>query len=78
MDGLDLLKLNKNEEIERRVLMYILSAKASDKKNMTNFDVLAILWHALVQKPLGFCLIDSDRLLENSRLKVTIGVSQIS
>ena len=35
---------------------------------MTNFDVLAIIWHALVQKPLGFCLIDSDRLLENSRL----------
>ena len=32
MDGLVLLKINKNEEIERRVLMYILSAKASDKK----------------------------------------------
>ena len=32
MDGLDLLKLNKNEEIERLVLMYILSAQASDKE----------------------------------------------
>ena len=32
MDGLVLSNINKNEEIERRVLMYILSAKASDKK----------------------------------------------
>ena len=32
MDGLFFLNINKNEEIERRVLMYILSAKASDKK----------------------------------------------
>ena len=50
---------------------------------MTNFDVLAIIWHALVQNPLGFCLIvtdcyiivDNDRTflmvqyLQNLRLK---------
>ena len=54
--------------------MYItfLLLEARDKKLMNTAWFLLFFFNALVQKPLGFCLIDSDTLLVIDRFMVII------